>query len=46
MKYNKKIAFLPLALAILITGCSNKDDNKSLTESGMKCGAGKCGMGK
>ena len=34
---------LPLALAILITGCSDKEKEKSLTEGGMKCGAGKCG---
>jgi len=27
----------------LITGCSNKEKTKSLTEGGMKCGAGKCG---
>ncbi len=31
-----------LALALL-SGCTDKDDKKSLTEGGMKCGAGKCG---
>ena len=31
-----------LALAFLL-GCSDKEKSKSLTESGMKCGAGKCG---
>ena len=34
---------LPLVLALLITGCSDKEKEKSLTEGGMKCGAGKCG---
>jgi len=29
--------------ALLITGCSDKEKSKSLTEGGMKCGAGKCG---
>ena len=29
--------------ALLITGCSDKEKTKSLTEGGMKCGAGKCG---
>ena len=27
----------------IITGCSDKEKSKSLTEGGMKCGAGKCG---
>ncbi len=27
----------------IITGCSDKEKEKSLTEGGMKCGAGKCG---
>jgi len=27
----------------IITGCSDKEKTKSLTEGGMKCGAGKCG---
>ncbi len=27
----------------IISGCSDKDEKKSLTEGGMKCGAGKCG---
>jgi len=38
---------LPFLLAaLLLTGCSGKkeeSDKTSLTESGMKCGAGKCG---
>ena len=34
-----------LFIAILLAGCGQKDgeDKASLTESGMKCGAGKCG---
>ena len=36
---------LPLVLVLLITGCSDKAKEKSLTEGGMKCGAGKCGAG-
>jgi len=32
-----------LTLTLLFTGCTDKDDKKSLTEGGMKCGAGKCG---
>jgi len=31
-----------LFLAIL-SGCDNKEKTKSITEGGMKCGAGKCG---
>ncbi len=27
----------------IMTGCSDKEKEKSLTEGGMKCGAGKCG---
>ena len=27
----------------IISGCSDKEKTKSLTEGGMKCGAGKCG---
>ena len=30
-------------LTLLLTGCTDKDEKKSLTEGGMKCGAGKCG---
>ena len=32
-----------LSLALLTTGCSDKEKTKSITEGGMKCGAGKCG---
>ena len=28
---------------LLLSGCSQKEDKESLTEGGMKCGAGKCG---
>ena len=28
-------------LTLLLTGCTDKDEKKSLTEGGMKCGAGK-----
>jgi len=28
---------------LLFTGCTDKEKEKSLTEGGMKCGAGKCG---
>jgi len=31
------------ALTLLLSGCTDKDEKKSLTEGGMKCGAGKCG---
>ena len=32
-----------LTLSLLLSGCTDKDKSKSLTEGGMKCGAGKCG---
>ncbi len=32
-----------LTITLLFTACSDKDKDKSLTEGGMKCGAGKCG---
>ncbi len=32
-----------LTVTLIFTGCTDKDDKKSLTEGGMKCGAGKCG---
>ncbi len=41
-----KYIFLSLSLitiSTLFTGCNNKEKSKSLTEGGMKCGAGKCG---
>lgn len=28
---------------LLLAGCTDKEEKKSLTEGGMKCGAGKCG---
>jgi len=31
------------ASMLLLTGCTDKEKEKSLTEGGMKCGAGKCG---
>jgi len=41
----KKIVLISslLATTLLVTGCTDKDKEKSLTEGGMKCGAGKCG---
>jgi len=41
----KKIYLLSslLTLTLLFTGCTDKEKEKSLTEGGMKCGAGKCG---
>ena len=32
-----------IAASLLLSGCSDKEKPKSLTEGGMKCGAGKCG---
>ena len=32
-----------LTITLLLTGCTDKEKEKSLTEGGMKCGAGKCG---
>ena len=32
-----------LTFTLLLSGCTDKDEKKSLTEGGMKCGAGKCG---
>ena len=41
---NMKKTILSLSiLTLLLTGCTDKDEKKSLTEGGMKCGAGKCG---
>lgn len=34
---------IPLLVITLLTGCTDKEKTKSLTEGGMKCGAGKCG---
>ena len=38
-----KILGTTLITITLFTGCSDKDKRKSITEGGMKCGAGKCG---
>ena len=41
---NIKIKLLSLiTVTLLLTGCSDKEKTKSITESGMKCGPGKCG---
>ena len=32
-----------LTLTLILAACSNKDKKESITEGGMKCGAGKCG---
>ena len=32
-----------ISLLLTLSGCSDKEKSKSLTEGGMKCGAGKCG---
>ena len=39
----KKIITISVLSLALLAGCSDKEKTKSLTESGMKCGAGKCG---
>lgn len=39
----KSLLFVALASIILLSGCDQKEKEKSLTESGMNCGAGKCG---
>jgi len=41
MKHPLNIFFLFAAL--IISGCTDKEKKESLTESGMKCGPGKCG---
>jgi len=38
-----KLFTLTLITLALLSGCSEKEKKKSLTEGGMKCGAGKCG---
>jgi len=40
---NKQIITMGLLSLALLSGCSDKEKTKSLTEGGMKCGAGKCG---
>ena len=39
----KQIMIIGLISLALLSGCSDKEKTKSLTEGGMKCGAGKCG---
>jgi len=39
----KHILTIGLLSLALLSGCSDKEKTKSLTEGGMKCGAGKCG---
>jgi len=39
----KSLCILSLVTLTLLSGCSDKEKTKSLTEGGMKCGAGKCG---
>ena len=41
--HKKQILTLGLITLALLSGCSDKEKTKSLTEGGMKCGAGKCG---
>jgi len=41
--HKKQILILGLITLALFSGCSDKEKTKSLTEGGMKCGAGKCG---
>ncbi len=38
-----KTITITLITLILLTNCSDKDKTTSITEGGMKCGAGKCG---
>ena len=42
-KYSRLTLLLPILTLALLAGCSDKEKTKSLTEGGMKCGAGKCG---
>ena len=39
----KLLSLSLLTITLLLTGCSDKEKTKSITEGGMKCGAGKCG---
>lgn len=44
MNQKSRLSLLvPVLAIVLLTGCSDKEKTKSLTEGGMKCGAGKCG---
>ena len=38
-----KLFAVSLLSVLLLAGCTDKEKKKSLTEGGMKCGAGKCG---
>ena len=38
-----KLLAATLITLALLSGCSDKEKSKSLTEGGMKCGPGKCG---
>ena len=38
-----KLFIVSLLSILLLSGCTDKEKKKSLTEGGMKCGAGKCG---
>ena len=39
----KLLSLSLLTITLLLTGCSDREKTKSITEGGMKCGAGKCG---
>jgi hypothetical protein len=39
----KLLSLSLLTITLLLTGCSDKEKTKSITEGGMKCGPGKCG---
>jgi len=44
MRHHKKQIITTVLLSfVLLLGCSDKEKTKSLTQGGMKCGAGKCG---
>ena len=39
----KLLSLSLLTITLLLSGCSDKEKGGSITEGGMKCGAGKCG---
>jgi len=41
--HSLSLSLLTITTLLLFTGCTDKEKDKSLTEGGMKCGAGKCG---
>ncbi len=43
MNHTKILSLSLLTITLILSGCSDKEKEKSLTEGGMKCGAGKCG---